>query len=94
MKEEQKAIDSSKAATLTQEKDLQKATTELEEKQLIFLQDLVKLEQRIDAITKNPSKMTADMGRNLQALYRAKISPNNLPNLIEDQKIVKDVPLA
>lgn len=38
--------------------------------------------------------MTADMGKSLQSLYRAKISPFNLPNLIEDQKIVKSVPLA
>ena len=57
------------------------------------MEDLLKLEQRIDAQTKNPSKMTADMGRTLQSLYRAKIGPSNLPALIEDQKIVISVPL-
>ena len=48
------------------------------------MKDLLKLESRIDAQAANPAKMTSDLGKNLQAQYRAKIGPMNLPNLIDD----------
>jgi len=77
-----------------EEKKLQLATNDFEDKQLSFMSDVVALEGKIDAMTKLPSKMSADRGKALQQVYTKKITIHQLPLLIEDAKVIKAVPLA
>lgn len=77
-----------------EEKKLQSVTADFEAKQLSFMSDVIALEEKIDAIAKLPSKMSADQGKVLKQAYNRKITKHQVPVLIEDAKVIKAVPLA
>lgn len=58
------------------------------------MSDVIALEEKIDAIAKLPSKMSADQGKVLKQAYNRKITKHQVPVLIEDAKVIKAVPLA
>jgi hypothetical protein len=93
-KTEQTTISDMKNKKIQEEKKLQLATTDFEDKQLGFMSDVIALEGKIDAMTKLPSRMSADHGKALQQVYNKKIKIHQVPLLLEDAKVIKAVPLA
>ncbi len=57
------------------------------------MNDIIALEAKLETMQKNPSRMTAEQGRLLSQQYKQKITPIDVPSLIEDQKVILKVPL-
>ena len=74
--------------------DLQKITMELEKKQLGFMKDIMALEKKIATMSESTSRMTSDQGKVLQKKYDQKITPLQVPLMIEDQAVIMTVPLS